>query len=80
MEPLVQLLTCPNCSEATIAFNGERGAGCEACGFDTVVFTSKRAAFDRFEVFNADADVIATAPVRLGNDRWVVAYTRMLLA
>jgi hypothetical protein len=80
MEPLVHTLSCPNCLEAVLAFRDARGVACEACGFDAEVFTDRTAAFDRFESYLMDAEVIVTDPVRLGNTRWVVAHTRMMLA
>ncbi|MBI3724864.1 hypothetical protein HY251_13050 [bacterium] len=80
MEPLVLTLTCPNCSEAILAFKDGCGVACDACGFDAEVFADRMAAVRRFETYLADAEVIATDPVRLGNTRWVVAHTRMLLA
>ncbi|HVY62645.1 MAG TPA: hypothetical protein VHF22_13380 [Planctomycetota bacterium] len=79
MEPLVHTLGCPNCSEAVLAFKDRAGATCEACGFDAEVFASRGEAFERFEAFLLDAAVIVSDPVRLGNTRWVVAYTRMML-
>jgi hypothetical protein len=79
MEPLVHTLSCPNCSEAVLAFKDSLGAKCEACGFDAEVFTDRTTAFDRFESYLMDAEVIVADPVRLGATRWVLAHTRMML-
>lgn len=79
MEPLVHTLACPNCAEALLAFNDSRGVQCDACSFDAEVFVDRTAAFDRFEAFLMDAEVIVADPVRLGHSRWVVAHTRMML-
>ena len=79
MEPLVHTIYCPNCSEATLAFNDGCGTTCEACAFSAQVFEDRATAFDVFERFLADADVIVSDPVRLGAARWVVAHTRMML-
>lgn len=79
MEPLVLTLSCPNCSEAILAFKDGSGAKCEECGFDAEVFADRQTAFSRFQSFLADTEVIAADPVRLGNTRWVVAHTRMML-
>lgn len=79
MEPLVHSLSCPNCSESVLAFKDGRSVTCEACGFDAEVFADRSAAFERFETFIEDAEVIVSDPVRLGNTRWVVAHTRMML-
>lgn len=79
MEPLVHTICCPNCSEAILAFKDGTSTVCEGCSFSAEVFDDRRAAFDRFETFLADADVIVADPVRMGAARWVVAHTRMML-
>jgi hypothetical protein len=79
MEPLVHTLSCPNCSEAILAFKSGPAATCDECGFDAEVFHDRTAAFDRFEAYLMDSAVIVTDPVRLGKSRWVVAHTRMML-
>jgi hypothetical protein len=79
MEPLVHSINCPNCEEAILAFKDGRGAQCDSCGFDAVVFEDRTAAFEAFETFLMDREVIVSDPVKLGNRRWVVAHTRLML-
>jgi hypothetical protein len=79
MEPLVHTISCPNCAEAMLAFKSGAVTTCEACSFHAEVFSDRAAAFDRFEGFLSDSDVIVADPVRMGTTRWVVAHTRMLL-
>ena len=80
MEPLVHTLRCPNCDEAILAFLGETGSQCEACGFDAEVFSDRATAIGRYESYLSDAEVIVTDPIRLGNTkRYVIAHTRMML-
>ncbi len=79
MEPLVHSIACPNCAETILAFKDGRAVHCEDCGFDAEVFADRTTAFDRFETYLMDAEVIVADPVRLGNTRWVVSHTRLML-
>ena len=79
MEPLIHTLSCPNCAEAILAFKNAAVTTCDSCGFEATIFADRTAAFDEFERFLMDSEVIVTDPVRVGNTRWVVAHTRMML-